>query len=170
MNWKDLAEKVGAFAPMLGGLLGGPAGAGIGSLIAATLGVGATPSEVSQALATSPDAAVKLRQIEADQRVQLEGLAVQAESNRLAAETAELASVNATMQAEAKSEHWAQWSWRPFCGYIFGIVFFGVYFVLPLAKLAVPVVPTEAWIAIGAVLGVASWHRGQMQVAQAKGA
>jgi hypothetical protein len=67
------------------------------------------------------------------------------------------------MQAEAAAEHWPTYSWRPFCGFVFGAMFLGVYFVLPLAKLPVPVVPTEAWAAMGAVLGVASWFRGKMQ-------
>ena len=163
MDWKDIAKTVGAAAPILGTLVGGPAGAGIGSLIASVLGVGSSPDEVSVALATNPDAAVKLKQIEKERQVELQGLLVQAEQNRLAAETASVQAVNTTMQAEASAEHWPTYSWRPFCGFVFGAMFLGVYFVLPLARLPVPVVPFEAWAAMGAVLGVASWYRGKMQ-------
>jgi hypothetical protein len=163
MEWKDLAQTVGKFAPMLGTLIGGPAGATAGAIVASVLGVGNTPDEVSQALTINPDAAVKLKQIEATRQVDLQTLVVQAESNRLAADTATIAAVNATMQAETQSEHWPSYSWRPFVGFIFGIMFLGTYFVLPLMRLPVPVVPVEAWFAIGGVLGVASWFRGKAQ-------
>lgn len=163
MDWKDVAKAVGAAAPILGTLLGGPAGAAIGAIVASGLGVGNTPDEVSQALQINPDAAIKLKQIEATRQVELQTLVVQAESARLAAETAAVQAVNATMQAEGKSDHWPTYCWRPFVGFVFGVMFLGVYFVLPLAKLPVPVVPTEAWIAIGGVLGVASWFRGRAQ-------
>ena len=163
MNWTDIAKTVGSAAPLLGTLLGGPAGAAVGAMVASALGTGATPDEVSQALTVNPDAAVKIKQIEAARQVDLQQLVVQAEQNRLAAETSNILAVNATMQAEAKSEHWPTYSWRPFCGFVFGTMFLGVYFVLPLAKLPVPVVPTEAWFAIGGVLGVASWFRGKAQ-------
>lgn len=167
MNWGDLASVIGGAAPMLGRLIAGPAGAAVGSMVASALGVEDNPSAVSEALKVDPEAAVKLAQIEASRTVELQTLLVQAESARLAAETAGILAVNATMQAEAGSERWPQYSWRPYCGFIFGTTFFGVYFVLPLLKMAVPTVPTEAWLAIGAVLGVASWFRGQAQATQA---
>lgn len=72
MDWKDISKLVGASAPMLGTLLGGPAGAAVGGFIASALGSGSTPDEVSQALASNPDAAVKLKQIEADRQVKLQ--------------------------------------------------------------------------------------------------
>lgn len=116
MDWKQVAGEVANFAPLLGGLLGGPAGAAAGSLVASALGTNNDPASVQLALKTNPDAAVKLRQIEADQATRLAELTVTAESNRLAAQTASLASVNATMQIEAKSDHWATWFWRPAIG------------------------------------------------------
>lgn len=170
MDWKDIAGTVAKSAPMLGGLLGGPIGAGvgaIGSLIASALGVGNTPDEVSQALAVNPDAAVKLKEIESRRQVDLQALVIQAEATRLAAETASLAAVNATMQAEAKAEHWPTYTWRPFCGFVAGSMIFGCYFVLPLLKLPVPAVPESAWLMLTAILGVASFFRGKAQVADA---
>lgn len=67
------------------------------------------------------------------------------------------------MQVEAKSDHWPTYTWRPFVGFVFGIAWLGVYLVLPLCRLPVPVIPPEAWLAIGGVLGVASFYRGKMQ-------
>jgi len=163
VSWRDIAGTVGRVAPLLGTLLGGPAGGAVGAVVASALGVAGEPSEVSQAIAANPDAAVKLKALEASRQVELQGLVVKAEGQRLAAETASIQAVNATMQAEAGAEHWPTYSWRPFCGFVFGVTFFGVYFVLPLMKLAVPPVPFEAWAALGAILGVASWFRGKAQ-------
>lgn len=167
MNWKDIAPIVARSAPLLGTLLGGPAGAAAGALVSAALGVGADPGAVEQALAVSPDAAVKLAQIEATRSTELEALVVSAEANRLAADTAALQAVNATMQAEGRSEHWPQWGWRPFIGFVFGVMVLGCYFVLPLAKVPVPPVPESVWLMFGAVLGVASWFRGKEKISAA---
>jgi len=95
-----------------------------------------------------------------DIAVQLEQIAANLEEGENKVEAATIQYVNQTMQAEAKSEHWMQWAWRPFVGFIFGFTFFGVYFILPLAKIPLPIIPSEAWLMLGAVLGVASWHRG----------
>lgn len=163
ISWKDVGQAVGSAAPILGTLLGGPAGGAIGAIVASALGVPNTPDEVSAALKTDPDAAVKIKAIEAQRQVDLQGLLVQSEASRLAAETAAITSVNKTMQAEVASERWPSYSWRPFVGFVFGVMFLGVYFVLPLLRLPVPEVPVEAWMSIGAVLGVASWFRGKAQ-------
>lgn len=61
MNWSDLA----GVSPVLGGVLGGPAGAAIGTLIAKAFGVEDDPAAVSAAIAKDPNAAVKLAQVEA---------------------------------------------------------------------------------------------------------
>jgi len=163
MEWKDLSSTVGKFAPLVGTLIGGPAGTAMGAMVASALSVGNTPDEISQALAVNPDAAVKIKQIEATRQVDLQALLVQSEANRIAADTSAILAVNQTMQAEANSDHWPTYTWRPFVGFVFGVMFLGVYFVLPLLKMPVPTVPTEAWFAIGGVLGVASWFRGKAQ-------
>ena len=163
MEWGDIRNDIAAAAPMLGTLVGGPAGAAIGGMVASALGTEHTPNAVKQALAINPDAAVKLRQIEADQSVKLQDLVVQQAGADLAAETARLQTVNTTMQAEAKAEHWPTYTWRPFIGFVAGVMIFGVYFVLPLAKIPVPVVPETVWLMLGGILGVASFYRGKMQ-------
>jgi hypothetical protein len=75
-----------------------------------------------------------------------------------------IASVNATMQAEAKSEHWMQWSWRPTFGFTACAILVNNYILAPyFAKLGVVsiAVPSEVWLMIMAVLGVAAWTRGR---------
>jgi len=180
MEWKDIAKMVGGAAPILGTLIGGPAGAAIGSLVASGLGVGNTPDEVSQALAVNPDAAVKLKQIEGTRQTELQGLVVQAEQNRLAAETAAVNAVNATMQGEAKSDHWPTYSWRPFIGFCVGVntlsasllvlmVFVPVMFGVKEAAAAMANLPMVlgSLAAISAtvlpILGIASYFRGKAQ-------
>ncbi len=98
--------------------------------------------------------------IPSDTMVELERIVATLEEGENKVEAATIQYVNQTMQDESKSEHWMQWAWRPFVGFIFGITFFGVYFLLPLFGKTAPEIPGNAWLMIGAVLGVASWHRG----------
>jgi len=162
MEWKDVAGTVGKVAPMLGTLIGGPAGAVVGGLVASALGVGSTPDEVSQALATNPEAAVKLKQIEADRQVRLQELLVQAASAEITAASAAIQSVNTTMQAEAKADHWPTYSWRPAIGFVFA-AYVASLFVLPLFDKTPVALSPDMTLAIGGILGVASWFRGRMQ-------
>ena len=77
-------------------------------------------------------------------------------------QAAAIASVNTTMQAEAKSEHWMQWSWRPTFGFTACAILINNYICLPyLLKFGAVniLVPAEVWIMIMAVLGVAAWQR-----------
>lgn len=90
MDWKDIAGKVGAVAPLLGTLLGGPAGGAVGSVVAAALGTQSTPADVETAL-LSNESIAKLREVESNNRVELERLAYQAEATRLQASAAQYA-------------------------------------------------------------------------------
>ena len=80
-----------------------------------------------------------------------------------------LQAVNATMQAESKSEHWPQWSWRPAIGFTACGILVNNYILLPyFGPLGIVpiVVPSEVWVMIMAVLGVAAWTRGQEKIAR----
>jgi len=152
-----------AIAPTAATMLGGPLAGFAVKLLADKLGA---PAETVEAvtdtlrgLTGTPEGRIKLAEIDAELRKHAIDAGIDLE--RLAVQNA--ADINKTMQAETTAEHWPSYSWRPFCGFVFGVTFFGVYFVLPLLKLPVPTVPTEAWMSIGAVLGVASWFRGKAQ-------
>ena len=93
--WDSIKDTVGSVAPIAGSLLGGPAGGAVGSMLASALGVDNTPDAVANAIKTDPQAAIKIRQIEAQleqTRLEVRGQAV---------------------QAEATGESWLQRNWRP---------------------------------------------------------
>jgi hypothetical protein len=179
MEWKDIANTVGKAAPILGTLLGGPAGTAIGALVASALGTAATPDAVSQAMQTNPDAAVKLAQIEADQKIKLSELAADQAKAQIAASAQSITDINKTMQAETASEHWPTYSWRPFIGFCFGLLgmtagvtaaisYIGVMFfgVKPDVLGQLPaLIGSEAAVmaTMAPVLGIASYFRGKMQ-------
>lgn len=178
MDWKDVAGTVGKAAPILGTLLGGPAGGAIGGIIASALGTEATPSAVSQALQVNPDAAVKLAQIESDQKVKLQELATDQAKAELAAATQQASDVNKTMQAEAASEHWPTYGWRPAIGFAVALAVvlsvltvFGAYGAAliwgkaeGLAQLPGILAAVAGIIGVvSPILGIASWYRGKMQ-------
>ena len=163
LDWKSVAGKVGVAAPVLGTLLGGPAGAAVGALVAMALGTEASPAAVAHTLATDPTAAVKLAQLAADHEEKLRALVLDQVKAELEAQAQITESVNLTMRAEAAAEHWPTYSWRPFLAFLFGFLVTAVYFVLPLAKVPVPSIPESVWATFGAVLGLASFFRGKMQ-------
>jgi hypothetical protein len=77
MNWDSISEIIGDAAPILGGLLGGPVGAGAGKLLATVLGVKPDPVSIKQAIANDPDAMAKIAKMELDYEVDLRELALE---------------------------------------------------------------------------------------------
>lgn len=78
--------------------------------------------------------------------------------------------VNATMREEAKSEHWAQWLWRPTIGFTFAAVIINNYIILPyLQNVLKPIViPDNIWTAMLVILGAAVGFRGWQKVEETK--
>jgi len=75
MNWESLGEKVADFAPLLGSALG-PGGSAIGALIASQFGTKNTPEAISSHLINNPEAQVKLREVELNNKARLEEIAM----------------------------------------------------------------------------------------------
>ena len=65
------------------------------------------------------------------------------------------------MRAESESEHWPQYSWRPFNGFSFPLAVILVYFLLPLLGKTVPEIPQWVWVGWLSILGVATYDRGK---------
>lgn len=89
MGWKEIGSKIAEYAPLLGGIVGGPAGSAAGTgvkLLASAFGL--KPSEVTadkveHLLLTDPDAAIKIREIEANNKLELQKLNIAVERMRL---------------------------------------------------------------------------------------
>lgn len=80
-----------------------------------------------------------------------------------------MSSVNTTMQAEAKSEHWMQWAWRPTVGFTFAFVILNNYILIPYFYWLKPVdIPMGVWNDMLIVLGVAAGTRGIQKIQEAK--
>ena len=80
MDWQDLGKQIAKIgAPLLGGAVGGPAGAVLGTIISSALGGGNPddPDDLARMIAADPEAALKLRQAELDNKVHLEEIAFQ---------------------------------------------------------------------------------------------
>ncbi len=101
MDWKDIGSKIGAAAPALGSLLGGPAGAAVGAIVATALGSKADPASVASALDANPEALARLAELQSAERVRLQELAIQAEQNRLQSEQNQLQAELSQFAAEA---------------------------------------------------------------------
>ena len=161
MNLKDIAKQLAAIGlPLLGGAVGGPAGAVVAKGISAALGLteDATPEQTAAALGNlSGEQLVALRNLEAEQaKVQMQTAARQVEA------------VNKTIQTEAMGGSWLQRNHHAMeCLATIGLVW-AVYFVLPLLAVPVPAIPETAWITLGAILGVTAWQRGQANVQAVK--
>lgn len=178
MNWSDIKEAVCKAAPLLGTLLGGPAGGTVGAIISSALGVENSPTAVEKELVNNPDAIVKLREVEAKRQVDLETLAVDQAKSDMTAAVQNATDVNKTMQVEAQSEHFLQFSWRPLIGYSVALavglsvltVFLSygaaIFYSRPegLAHLPAILAAIAGIIAVvSPILGIASWFRGKQK-------
>mgnify|MGYP001344732870 CR=1 FL=1 len=84
MTWKDIGKKVAEAAPLLGNVLAGPVGGAAGSLIATIFGTEPDPDAVMKKIEQDPQAYLKLKELELNHAAELERLALQAETARLA--------------------------------------------------------------------------------------
>ena len=84
MSWSELGKTIAGYAPLLGGVVGGPAGASIGSMIASKFGVENKPDQIANAINSDPEAAIKLRSIELDNKTELEKIAMELARSEIA--------------------------------------------------------------------------------------
>ena len=77
MKWEDIGSLVADAAPIIGGLIGGPAGAGVGSLVANALGTKPDPVAVKQAITNDPEALQKIAEAEMKHKEELQQIALE---------------------------------------------------------------------------------------------
>jgi hypothetical protein len=160
MDFTDILKSI---APTAATMLGGPVAGFAVKYLADKLGVPeATQTAVTdamQSMTMTPEGRIKLAEIDAS--LKNHALDVGLDYERLSVQV--ITEVNKTMQAEDVAEHWPSYGWRPYIGFCFGTAWIGCYFVLPAFHIPPPVIPSEAWLAVGGILGVASWFRGKAQ-------
>ncbi len=106
-NWRKIGQAIAPFSKVVGGALGGPAGAIAGGMLAKALGVPSDPDSVSQAIAADPAAArAAAEEVEKTRRAEIEAASNAAEE------------VSRTMRAEIKSDDKYVRRWRPTFGYV----------------------------------------------------
>jgi hypothetical protein len=166
MDWKELGAEVAKIGlPLLGAVLPIPGGVAIGTALASAIGAKSTnPSDIFAKLSASADALQKAKEFELTHQEKMLQLGLDFDKAMRQADSVDILSVNTSIQAEAKSEHWAQWAWRPYNGFLYGTMIILCYFALPLAKIVPPLIPSEVWLGWGALLGITAWHRGIQQV------
>lgn len=149
MKWSDIGRIVAKSAPLVGGLLGGPAGAAAGQLVASALGTEPTPAAVNAALA-DPESAIKLRALELDHKTELTRL-------NLEAETARLGEINQTMRSEVASNDPYVRRWRPTYGYAAAITWalqmVGLTAIVGIVAVGSPAQAPAVISALAALLG-----------------
>lgn len=158
-DWK---KAIGDFAPGLATMFGGPLAGGAVSLLSKKLlgKEGGTEEDIATLVASGdPNTILKIKEVEATLKTELKRLDV--EGKKIEGEI--IKDINTTMQAEAKSDHWMQKSWRPVVGFTFAAVIINNYILLPyFSGLGlVPIeIPSGVWQAMLIVLGVAAGTRG----------
>jgi hypothetical protein len=96
-SWDKVKKFISDAAPILGSVVGGPAGAAAGAMISSVLGVKNDPDEILRKLESDPEALIKLRTLESEERKHL--LSIQMKTLDL-----ELADVKNAR--EAHKGHW----------------------------------------------------------------
>jgi hypothetical protein len=189
VDWKSLVDgftKIGL--PLLGSVLPLPGAGALCSVLASVINSPSTaPQDILAHLTQNADALLKAKQFEGQHSETMLKMRMDAEIAERQEDNAAMQMVNQTMQAEAKSEHWLQWVWRPLNGIalaigsiatVLGVLWFSWVAIREkdMAMMnAIPILLNSIAMAMaipGAVCGVTAWHRGmtqRLQIAAGKG-
>ena len=85
-KWIELGKSIARLgAPLLGGAIGGPGGAALGSIVASALGGNADdPDDLNRIIGLDPESAVKLKAIESEHKIQMERIILEGTNAHLA--------------------------------------------------------------------------------------
>lgn len=160
-SFTDIVKDI---LPFIGTALGGPLGGAAAAFVGSKLGIpdatiatvtsalqGMTPEKLAALKTADNEFQLQMAQAGFDSTYKIAQLNIQAQAD-----------VNKTMQVETTSEHWASWMWRPFIGFTFGF-YINSLWVLPLFHITPIPLNSDIVLAIGGILGVASWFRGKAQ-------
>lgn len=96
-GWDKIKSIISGAAPIVGSLVGGPAGGAVGALISSALGVENTEDAILKKLEADPESLLKLKQMESDERKHL----IEMQLSTLNAELADVQNAR-----ESHKSHW----------------------------------------------------------------
>lgn len=149
MDWKDVGKAVKRFAPMLGTVIGGPIGGVAGgavSLLCSAFGIeeedAQDPAKVMAKIQMDPQWQVKLAEIESNNEIELQRLALQSDQAYLAdRQSARTADVEKTKATGNRDTNLYVLAWVVVVGF-FGLIGVLVFKQIPdsneVAKVALP--------------------------------
>ncbi|HGF7476871.1 TPA: 3TM-type holin [Vibrio mimicus] len=126
--WDKIKSLIGGTAPLVGSLIGGPAGGTVGVLIADALGVENTPDAIEAELLRNPDALLKIKQMEIDERIRLRELSYQQAEMESAERKLVITEQHKLMVAELNSDDAYVRRWRPTFGYAVCLAWTSLFF------------------------------------------
>ncbi|EKF9119070.1 hypothetical protein O1B25_000864 [Vibrio cholerae] len=126
--WDKIKSLIGGAAPLVGSLIGGPAGGTVGVLIADALGVENTPDAIESELLRNPDALLKIKQMESDERIRLRELSYQQAEMESAERKLVITEQHKLMVAELNSDDAYVRRWRPTFGYAVCLAWTSLFF------------------------------------------
>ncbi|EJA3101998.1 holin family protein [Vibrio fluvialis] len=128
--WDKVKSLIGGAAPLVGSLVGGPAGASVGALIAETLGVENSAEAIEAELVRNPDALVKIKQMESEERIRLRELSYQQAELESVERKLVVTEQTKVILSELASDDTYIRRWRPTFGYAvclaWTLLFFGI--------------------------------------------
>jgi hypothetical protein len=150
--------------PTLATALGGPLAGAAASFITSKLGLppGTVENVTAMVSGMTPEKLIPLRVADQEFQKAMAQIGYDSLEKLEALNASVVVEVNKTIQVEATADHWPTYSWRPFIGFSFGLYITSL-FVLPLFKITPVVMDPSMVMAIGGILGVASFFRGKAQ-------
>jgi len=109
-----------------------------------------------------------LRILTPEEKANVQAEADKLETTLLGEDNTTIQLINQSLQTEANSEHFLVYSWRPLTAYAYILMLLINYVICPLIKFPAIVIPDQVHYTVLAILGVASYFRGQMQVQDTK--
>ena len=76
-TWDKVKGIISGAAPLVGTLVGGPAGGTVGTLISSALGVDDSPDAIEMELRNNPDALLKIKELEITHKTRFEEMALE---------------------------------------------------------------------------------------------
>ena len=130
-NYDSLVKAVSQFAPLLGSIIGGPAGGAIGGIIAHEFGGDINnPDDLASRIVSDPNAQVKIIEIQNNTKVQLQQIIAQQAQAELVAQTAQVES-DRLDRADARKNNTENKSIMPhLVSFMIIIGFFGAGYLL----------------------------------------